>query len=146
MRNWYEMYLYGREKAADLASLSQSLRLAAGSGAARQGPAAVGTIVRMERGRDAERAAATFVLQRDDVISIRSRGRRYRVDCVTGRVWATIDGDRHDTLLGAGESMTDGKRGTIVIQALRTATVRIECLRPARVAVDTPMRPALQLG
>jgi hypothetical protein len=146
MRNWYEMYAFGRDKASDLADLSRSIRAVRKTNAARERPATAATVVRLDRGRDAERAGATFVLQRDQVISIRARRRTYRVDCVAGMLWATIDGSPADSVLTAGASMTYQERGSIVIQALRTATVRIECPSPARVVIGSPVHPVFQLG
>jgi len=144
MHNWYEMYLFGREKASSLVSLSQSIRMARGRDAAPEKRPSESTIVRLDRGKDADRAHATFVLQRNEVIAIRAHRRLYRVSCVAGRVWATIDGDAGDSVLGAGDSMTYRTGGRIVIQALHTATVRIECRSAARVVVGAPMRPAFQ--
>jgi hypothetical protein len=146
MHNWYEMYVFGREKASGLASLSRSIRMARDGEAARQSRPAESTVVRLDRGKDADRASATFVLQRGEVIAIGAHRRLYRVSCVAGRVWTTIDGDTEDSVLGAGEAMTYRRGGRIVIQALRTATVRIECRSAARVVVASPMRPALQPG
>jgi hypothetical protein len=146
MRNWYEMYVYGRDKASGLASLSRSARMAREAEAARENRPAESTVVRLDRGKDADRAGATFVLQRNEVISIRTRRRAHLVSCVAGRVWTTVDGNTEDSLLSAGETMTYRTGETIVVQALRTATVRIECHRTARVIVGAPMRPAFQLG
>jgi hypothetical protein len=143
MHNWYEMYVLGRERASDLASLSRSIRTARETNAAPETPAAV---VRLETGKDTIRAGATFVLQRDEVISIRARRRPYRVACVAGRLWTTIDGGSTDSVLTAGEWVEYHRRGRIVIQALRTAAVRIECPRAAEVVVASPMRPVFQFG
>jgi hypothetical protein len=146
MRNWYEMYAFGHDKASGLADLARSIRMAREAKTARQSRPAEPTLVRLDRGKDAQRAGATFVLQRNQVISIRTRRRAHLVSCVAGRVWATVDGDAEDSVLSAGEAMTYQQGGNIVVQALRTATVRIECPRAARVVVGSPMRPALQAG
>jgi hypothetical protein len=89
-------------------------------------------------------ARATIVLERGEVITIGTRGRPYRVSCIAGRLWTTIGGDPADAVLACGQSVTYRKRGRIVIEALRTATVRIECHGipwpecpgPARVVLD----------
>lgn len=66
--------------------------------------------------------------------------------CRTGRVWATSDRTRMDSLLLPTDSVTYRSRGTIVVQALRTATLRLEGEEVARVALGVPLRPALVLG
>jgi hypothetical protein len=146
MHNWYEVSVFSRERASALVSLSQSIRMVREAEARREKPAATTTVVRLDKGKDTDRAGATFVLQRDEVISLRTRRRPYRVACVAGRLWATIDGGTADSVLTAGESVTYRERGNIVIQALRTAAVRIECPSAARVVVGSPLRPALQAG
>ena len=70
---------------------------------------------------------ATLVLEMGEVISLRLSGRPFRVACVTGRLWATVDGDVEDHVLLPGEERTFRGRGTVVIQALGTATARIDC-------------------
>jgi hypothetical protein len=144
MRNWYEMYVFGREKAFGLAPVSRMVcrapePIAPTAHDAR--PATATTVVG---------ARATFVLRRGEVISIRARRRSYRVSCVAGRLWTTIDERHTDVVLSAGESVTYRERGTIVVQALRTATVQIECPPQAvpspRVSADSHPRMAFFLS
>ena len=141
MRNWYEMYVFGSEKAFGVAGPSRTVSRA---------PQPMARDARPGQSTIVVSARATFVLQRDEVISIRARRRWYRVSCVAGRLWATIDEHHADTLLSAGESVTYRERGTIVIQALRTATVRIERLPQAvpspRVSADSHPRMAFFLS
>ena len=70
---------------------------------------------------------ATFALEMGEVISIRLAGQPFRVACVTGLLWATVDGDVEDHVLLPAEARTFRGRGTVVIQALRTATTRVDC-------------------
>ncbi len=70
---------------------------------------------------------ATLTLKMGEVISLRLSGRPFRVACVTGRLWVTVDGDVEDYMLLAGEERTFRAHGTAVIQALGTATVRVNC-------------------
>jgi hypothetical protein len=51
-----------------------------------------------------------------------------------------------DSLLLPTDSVTYRSRGTIVVEALRTATLRLEGEEVARVALGVPLRPALVLG
>jgi hypothetical protein len=72
------------------------------------------------------RTAATLILEKGEVLTFRLPGRWIRIACVAGRLWATMDRSPTDHLLAPGEARTFGGRGTVVIQALRTATARIE--------------------
>jgi ferric-dicitrate binding protein FerR (iron transport regulator) len=68
---------------------------------------------------------STFILARGELASLRLRGGVCRVSCVTGRLWVTETGRREDSLLAPGEDVTFTRRGRIVVEALRTATVRV---------------------
>jgi len=68
---------------------------------------------------------STFVLARGELASFRLRGRRCRVSCVAGRVWVTVSNGHEDRLLSPGEETIFTGRGTVVVEALRIATVRI---------------------
>jgi hypothetical protein len=136
MHNWYEMYVLGREKTSDLARNSESTRVASGAhGSMAKSPEPS----RVSQGAGST-AATTVVLQRHEVISIPARRRPYRVTCIAGRLWTTMDACPLDTVLLAGESVTYRDRGRIVIQAMRTATVRIECPSAARALVGSLLR------
>jgi hypothetical protein len=77
-----------------------------------------------------ERHPPRFVLARGEVVSLRLVGGPCRVSCIAGRLWVTASGDREDTMLAPGEEAVFTGRGRIVVEALRTATVRLET-RPA---------------
>ena len=70
---------------------------------------------------------ATLTLEIGEVISLRLSGRPFRVACITGRLWATVDGDVEDYVLLPGEARTFRGRGTVVIQGLEAATARVDC-------------------
>jgi hypothetical protein len=70
---------------------------------------------------------ATRALEMGEVISVRLSDRPFRVACVTGLLWVTVDGDVEDHVLLPGEARTFRGHGTAVIQALRTATARVDC-------------------
>ena len=76
---------------------------------------------------------STMVLARRELASVRLRGRACRIVCMTGRLWVTASGRREDSVLAPGEQVTFTGRGRIVVEALRTATVRLEILTAARV-------------
>jgi hypothetical protein len=71
--------------------------------------------------------AATFVLEQGEVISLRRSGGSFRITCVTGWLWATVDKSAEDYVLAPGQARSFRGRGTAVIQALRTASVRVDC-------------------
>jgi hypothetical protein len=52
---------------------------------------------------------------------------------MTGRLWVTASGRREDSVLAPGEEVTFTGRGRIVVEALWTATVRLEIHASARV-------------
>ncbi len=92
-------------------------------------------------------ATATLVLEKGELLSLRLSGRRLRVACVTGRLWATVDGSAEDHVLAPGEARTFHGRGTVVIQALRTATARFYCsLRHELRADRDHQRPIFSSG
>ena len=51
-----------------------------------------------------------------------------------GCVWITMDGDRRDIVLGAGQSWTIERNGLTLLHAEAPSTLRIS--EPARVAAD----------
>jgi len=73
------------------------------------------------------------VLPAGEVVSLRPRGRACRVSCVAGRLWVTAGGCPADSVLTAGEEILLRGHGTVVIEALRTATVRVDFHAPAGV-------------
>ncbi len=75
---------------------------------------------------------STLVLARQEVVSLRLTSRTCRISCVAGRLWVTANGYGEDVLLVAGDEVTFTGRGRIVVEALRTATVRFEIRVAAR--------------
>lgn len=51
------------------------------------------------------------------------------VVCLKGVVWLTQAGDEQDYILGAGDWVTVRRRGTVLVEALRDAQVRISWTR-----------------
>jgi len=76
---------------------------------------------------------STLVLARGELASLRLRGRACRISWVAGRLWVTASGRREDSALAPGEEVTFTGRGRIVVEALQTATVRLEIQTAARV-------------
>ncbi len=138
--NWYEQYRVAKQVQKDLYRQADEARL--GDAArksrkeekkhARQSKPATTTIFN---------ASATFVLQRNEVISIRVHRRPYRITCVAGRLWTTTDGSPADTILIGGETIAYCKKGKIVVQSLRTSTVRVECPNQLRIVVGSAPQP-----
>jgi hypothetical protein len=69
---------------------------------------------------------STLVLARGEIASLRLSGRAFRISCVTGRIWVTASGRHEDSVLAPGTGVTFTGRGRVVVEALRTATVRLK--------------------
>ncbi len=76
---------------------------------------------------------STLVVAKGELVSLLLRGRACRVACVTGTLWVTMGGHQEDCMLAPGQEVTLAGRGRIVVEALRTATVRFELRNTARV-------------
>ncbi len=89
------------------------------------------------------RNPSTLVLARGELVSLLLRGRLCIVSCVTGTLWVTMGGHQEDCMLGPGQEVALGGRGRIVVEALRTATVRFELHSAERVKAPalSPLKP-----
>lgn len=124
MHNWLELYLLGRERVAETRRRASAPRAP----------------------RGAASAGATLILGKGEVLSLRLPRGPFRIGCIAGRLWATADRSEADHLLTPGEAATFRGRGTLVIQALRTSTTRIDCETAVPVVLSLPLRPAAQPG
>ena len=62
-----------------------------------------------------------------------------RLEVTSGFVWITVDGDRGDTVLAAGESYVVGYDAIVTVSAIRgAATVRVHAEARARQARRAP--------
>jgi hypothetical protein len=52
------------------------------------------------------------------------------IECLEGSVWVTLDGDRRDVILDAGQAFNVDRKQRTLIQALDTARVRL--IEPTR--------------
>ena len=82
---------------------------------------------------------STFILARGELASRRLGSERWRVSAVAGRLWVTMSGRAEDWMLCAGDTLSFNGRGTIVVQALKTATVRLEEVALPRPAQGVPL-------
>ncbi len=80
-----------------------------------------------------EKNPSTLVLARGELVSLRLKGRACRISCVAGRLWVTASGRPEDSVLAPGEEAAFTGKGRIVVEALQTATVRLEIRKAARV-------------
>ena len=128
MHNWLELHMLGREKMEDALRAAEERRRG-----------------RVERARG-ENRPATLILSGGEVLRLRARRGNLLVTCRTGTLWATTNRSKLDTVLSTGESVSYRDGGTIVIEALRTSTLRLEFEMDLRVAVEDPLRPALLFG
>ena len=137
MHSWFELYHFGRQRTEELRrSIEETRRPRHGPVRTRTprspAPEARGTLTVTRAGLRGGRA--TMVLARGEVLSLRVR-RPLSVSCLAGQLWATMDG-RPDALLEPQSGASVAGRGLLVIEALRTATVTLECLRPARLRIS----------
>lgn len=79
------------------------------------------------------RNPSIIALPRGELVSFPSGGKPCRITCMAGRLWVTASGRAADSTLEAGEEVTIGGRGTIVVEALRSASVRLEIVGAERV-------------
>ena len=86
-----------------------------------------------------ERNPSTLILTRGELASVRLRGRVCRISCVAGRLWVTATGRQEDSLLAPGQQAAFAGRGRIVVEALRTATVRLEIRAAAGGEAGAPL-------
>jgi len=155
MHNWMELHMLGQEKTSEARRRTAALRLpdhgppelragdSAGAGSRRSRRPAL----RLSPPRRGHASATTLILEQGEVLSLHLPGRSFRVACVAGRLWATVDRSPTDHVLAPGEAQTFRGRGTMVIQALRTATVRIELIARSTGLAGREFRLALrQLG
>jgi hypothetical protein len=126
MHNWAEFEYHCRERAADaLRWADNERRVHAARQSARARRRETARRARMGR----ERRPAMLVLVRGELLSVKVGGRGLALTCVTGRTWATSNHRSADIVLVPGQSAAFRDRGTVVIEALRTATISIACLR-----------------
>jgi hypothetical protein len=59
-------------------------------------------------------------LQRRQAFQLRAR-RGERIDCQSGELWITQDGDPRDVILGPNQCFTLDREGTVVVSALKDA-------------------------
>jgi hypothetical protein len=122
MQNWLELHLLGREKmAAELRAAEESRRGKAG------------------RKPGTGKRPATIILSRGEVLGLRAGRGNLRVTCRTGRMWVTTDRSREDSVLSTGEWVSYHDGGTVVIEALRTSTLRLEAEQEVRVVIGAPV-------
>ncbi len=87
---------------------------------------------------------AQFNLADDEVVRLRDACDS-RLEVTQGFVWVTVDGDRNDVVLGAGESFLIDSRDVVTVSAIRgAASLRVrsnvganQCRQPAAARADT---------
>jgi hypothetical protein len=67
-----------------------------------------------------------LVLKRHQLLSLRGAKPRMAVNCRDGVLWITNSNDNRDHILGSGSYFSPKRRGNVLIQALRDASVDIE--------------------
>lgn len=73
---------------------------------------------------------ATVTLEPGALWSHRMRSGGDTLTCHEGRVWLTREGDSADHVLKAGDSVSLGGAGLVVVQALRPARISLSPTRP----------------
>lgn len=69
-------------------------------------------------------------LQRRQTFKLRAR-QGERIECRTGQLWVTQDGDPRDVILKAGECFTLDRPGSALVSALQEASFAYRRLVPA---------------
>ncbi len=126
MHNWVEFEYHCKERMADALRWAENERRVRAV-RRRAGAHRRETARRARMGR--EPRPATLVLARGELLSLKVGRRGLVLTCVAGRTWATTNRVSADVVLLPGQTAEFMDRGTVVIEALRTATVRIDCLR-----------------
>lgn len=67
-----------------------------------------------------------IALEEDQAFSVLLRVAGAKVDCVSGTVWVTCEGDPVDHVLHAGEAFVSGGVGRLAVMALRPSCVLLE--------------------
>ena len=79
----------------------------------------------------------------DDEVARLRNACNSRLEVTQGHVWVTIDGDRNDIVLSAGESLLIDSRDAVMVSALRgAASLRLR----ANVAANRCRQSAAQRG
>ena len=126
MHSWLDFQYFGKAKIADALRWAERERLAEiGRQGARERRRETARRARLGR----ERRPAMLVLARGELLSLRVGRRGLALTCVAGRAWATTTRMSDDVVLLPGGFVAFPYRGTVVVEALRTTTIRIECLR-----------------
>ncbi len=128
MHNWVEFEYHSKERMADALRWAENERRVQAV-RRRAGARRRETARRARMGR--EPRPATLVLGRGELLTLRVGRRGLVLTCVAGRIWATTNRVSADVVLLPGQTAEFADRGTVVIEALRTATIRIDCLRQA---------------
>jgi len=67
-----------------------------------------------------------LVLKKHQLLSLRGVKPRVAVNCNHGVLWITNSNDPYDHIIGAGRRFTPKRKGNVLIEAMRDASVDIE--------------------
>ena len=73
-------------------------------------------------------AASRLIFAAGQIATLRD-AQGTRIECVSGALWITQDGDIRDIFLGPGDEFTLDRNGTAVVQASRQSIVLVTELR-----------------
>jgi hypothetical protein len=71
------------------------------------------------------REIVEVALARDETWSARVFGSGVEVQCLSGTVWLTREGDPYDHVLSSGETFVSERSGRLALMALEPARVRV---------------------
>jgi len=83
-------------------------------------------------------SSRTLTLFKGDTAAFPAGSRPVSIACQAGLIWATINGSAMDYVVEAGQTVRFDRKGSIVIQALRPATVRVERGRTSKALAAYP--------
>lgn len=75
-------------------------------------------------GQDASTRSSVHEIARNKILDIK-KALGVTIECLEGSVWVTLDGDRRDVILDAGQAFNVDRKQRTLIQAMDTARVRL---------------------
>jgi Protein of unknown function (DUF2917) len=87
-----------------------------------------------------ENTLTEITLNKSKVWSIEGDRRGEVINCLSGVIWITQEGDLNDYILEAGDSFWVTKRGTVIVQALQDAQFKYS-LNELQSHIETNTQP-----
>jgi hypothetical protein len=80
------------------------------------------------------RVSPVQFIAKGEILRVPGDGRGFRIECRSGKVWITQEGDPRDLVLARGEAAETEGHGLVLVEALSAALIRVtpldECATP----------------